>query len=208
MMLNSASISSLPRASLTHCRSLLAAKPAFQFGYFPQSPAMALFAGKACCHECAHKIEHQLRSDDASAQAEDIHVVVLHSLVRGVDVVAHSGANFRKLVCRDGNAHAAAADQECALAAAAGHFFGDGSGIVGIIVRFRRVMSAKIYNLVPEPAEFGNGRFVQRRAGVICSHSNAHVYLLISERASLATRSAVNPKCLSNSLMGADAPKS
>ena len=61
-----------------------------------------------------HNFEGQRRADDARAQHDHIHIVVLHALVRRVSIVAHAGANPRNLVGRHANAHARAADENAA----------------------------------------------------------------------------------------------
>src|SRR5579859_8196611 len=108
---------------------------------------MTLFAGEACRDKCPQNIEHQLGADYASTETEDIHVVVLYALMSGIRVVTHGRSYATYLVCRHGNSHSASAGQHSALAAAARDFVSDRSGIVGIIVRLRRIVRAQVNHL-------------------------------------------------------------
>jgi hypothetical protein len=166
-------------AAVAGRNSLLFLHPSlFQRRYLCQSAAMALFTGKARAHERTHEVKHQLRPDYARAQAENVHFVVLYSLVCGVDVVAHAGTNAPTLVGGNRHPDATAANQQSALAAAAYYFLCDRRRVVRVIVRLRRIMRAKIDDLVPQPAQFGDRGLVQRYAGMIRSHGNAHNYLI------------------------------
>ncbi len=73
-------------------------------------------------------------ADDARAQHDHVHVVVLHALVCGVGIVAHAGANAGNLVGRDADAHARAADENAARGFAALDGQADALGKVGIVV--------------------------------------------------------------------------
>jgi hypothetical protein len=71
---------------------------------------------------------------------KDIHVVELHTLVGRVDVVAHGCTNTAHFIRCNRHSHSTAADQQSALATLCDHFFGHGSGVIGIVVGRRRSM--------------------------------------------------------------------
>src|SRR3954447_8646802 len=80
---------------------------------------VALAAVEPGRDERANQLRRERRPDDLGAEAEDVHVVVLHALVRGVDVVAHRRADARDLAGRDARADPGAADEPAALRAPA-----------------------------------------------------------------------------------------
>lgn len=61
--------------------------------------------GIASTEERPNDLESQLGADDPSADAEDIHIIVLNALTSRVGIVAEAGANTRKLVGSHANTH-------------------------------------------------------------------------------------------------------
>jgi hypothetical protein len=59
----------------------------------------------ASVQECSNDLEGQLGTDHSSADAEDVHVVMLNSLSSGIRVVTEAGANPRELVRRHAHAN-------------------------------------------------------------------------------------------------------
>jgi len=53
----------------------------FNCDNFIEPALMALFGGEASAKECAHKFERYGLADDAPAQDEHVHVIVLDSLM-------------------------------------------------------------------------------------------------------------------------------
>ena len=80
---------------------------------------MARLAAEGRREEGERDLERGLRADDAGAEGQDVHVVVLDALVRRVRVVADGGADAADLVGRDAGADARAADQDAAVRLAA-----------------------------------------------------------------------------------------
>src|SRR4051794_31896780 len=80
---------------------------------------VALAAVEPRGDECAYQLRRERRPDDLGAEAEDVHVVVLHALVRGVDVVAYRRADPGDLAGGDARADTGAADEDAALGIAA-----------------------------------------------------------------------------------------
>ena len=76
------------------------------------TPAMARFRAEARAEEGPHALHGELDADDPRAEAQDVHVVVLDALARGVRVVADAGADAADLRRGDRGAHAAAADED------------------------------------------------------------------------------------------------
>src|SRR5260370_236312 len=91
-----------PRA-LSLCRfdSAMCHLP-FHRGDFFQPLDVTLAAAEARTEERAHEVDGEARPDHFGAETEDVHVVVLDTLVRRVDVVANRGADARDLAGGDG----------------------------------------------------------------------------------------------------------
>ncbi len=83
-----------------------------------------------------------------ASKHQNVHVVVLDSLVRRVRIVAQAGADSAELVRRKRCADTASADQDPAVRFAAAQCLGDSLGEIGI-VRRRGIERAKVERLVP-----------------------------------------------------------
>src|SRR5206468_2514269 len=84
------------------------------------------------------------------AEAEDVHVVVLDALVRGVDVVADRRANPGHLAGRDRGTDPGAADEHAPLGVAVQDRLADVAGLVGIV-------DPRVERLHPEIHDRGAG---------------------------------------------------
>lgn len=84
----------------------------------------------ASIQESAHDFESDFGTDHASADAEDIHVVVLDSLPGGVSIVAQASSDAGEFVGSYANAHAGTADQNPSIDLASDHFGRDRLGKV------------------------------------------------------------------------------
>ena len=98
-------------------------------------------------------LEGERRADDARAEAQHVHVVVLDRLMRGVGVVAHRGANPGKLARGNRDAGAAATDDDPALGLPVAEGHGDRFGGIGIVHRRGR-MGAEIEDIVALLSQF------------------------------------------------------
>lgn len=153
---------------------------------------MAFLPGEAGGQEYSHDIEHQFCSDYTGSKTQDIHVIVLNSLVRGVGVMAHAGTDTAYLVCRDRDADTAAAYQQPTITSSAHHLLRNRDGIVGVIIRLGRIMCSQVGDFVSKSAKFCNGDIVERNTSMVCAHSYLHFDLI-------CTRPAVPRKYRSSS---------
>src|SRR6476646_4323669 len=80
-----------------------------------QSFHVALAAVEAGSEKDRDELAGERRPDDLGAQAEDVHIVVLYPLVRGIRVVADRRADPRELGGGDRRSYARAADKNPAL---------------------------------------------------------------------------------------------
>lgn len=135
---------------------------------------MALFSGKTGSEKIANQIQRQLRPNDARTQAEDIHVVVLHTLVRRVTIVTQSGSNAGKFIGRYRGAYTAAANQHCALGLSIEDRAPGGLRIIGIVIGLGPIVRTAIDDFVPQTPQFGNHDLVQRNSGMVGSNGYFH----------------------------------
>src|SRR3972149_5397851 len=85
---------------------------ALHLRHLVQAAAQTLLPLEAGGQDRLPQPHRQRVADAARAQAEHVHIVVLHALARGVRVVAEGGADAAHLVRGDAGADAAAADDD------------------------------------------------------------------------------------------------
>src|ERR1700693_4201781 len=76
---------------------------------------MAIFIGKFGGEVSLHQVFRQLYANDARAENQNVHVIVLNALMRGVAVVTHGCAYAGQFIGRYTGPDAAAADKHAAL---------------------------------------------------------------------------------------------
>ena len=94
---------------------------------------MPVGAREGRLHERFGDLEPKRRADDPGAQAEHVHVVVLHGLMCCVGVVTDRGANAWELAGRDRYTGPAATDDDPAIGPMVVQRDGDRFGCVGIV---------------------------------------------------------------------------
>src|SRR5688500_11445099 len=138
-----------------------------------QPPQMPLLAGEPGAEKRRDEVERERGADDAGAETEHIHVVVLDRLVRGIRVVADRGTDARELVGRDRDAGAAPADDDSPLGLAVPQRRRDRLRGVGVIDRRCRV-GAEIEHFVTLLGEPGRKLVLEKIAGVVGAQDDAH----------------------------------
>ena len=76
---------------------------------------MSLFGREAGIDERANKFRGDFFSDNTCPNTQDIHIVMLDTLVGRVRVVANSGSNARNLICGDTDSDATTANQDSSI---------------------------------------------------------------------------------------------
>src|SRR5208282_4332523 len=107
----------------------------FHGGNLSHPAQMSWFVTDAGGQEGPHQFQCQFYANDPRSQAEDVHLVVLHSLVRRISVMTKRGADAANLVGRYRGAHAAAADENSALGPPCHYLRRDIGGAVRVVVR-------------------------------------------------------------------------
>jgi hypothetical protein len=135
----------------------------------PHKPLFCI--DKLCRDKPVHNLEGQRRPNNPRSQHADVHIVVLHALVRGVGVVAHPGANPRYLVGRHAHSNSRAANQNparrLALLQRQTHLLGK----VGIVVGVVAAISSQVHHLVAGLGEIGADFLLQRKSRMVrCNH--------------------------------------
>src|SRR5262249_8134542 len=106
--------------------------------------------------------------------ADDVHVVVLDSLVRGVDVVADRGADPRHFAGGDRRADAGAADEHAALGASVEDRLAELVGLVGGVGANRVGVRPEVDDHVPRLLEGLKDPVAEMDAAVVEGDGDVH----------------------------------
>src|ERR1700730_534719 len=168
---------------LSFCRfdSAIAHLPFHRFNLF-QSLYITLAAVESCPEERAHELDGEAGPDHLRAEAEDVHVVVLDALVRGVDVVTDRSADAAHLRGGNRSADAGAADKDAPLRPAALDRLPELPGLVRIIDPHRIRVRPEVDDLVSTGGQLLEHLLPQRHAAVIKSDANNHRTVTTSSR--------------------------
>src|SRR5664279_1332569 len=102
--------------ALSACRFDLAmCHLSFHRSHFFQPSYVALAAVELRSEKRAHELDRETRPDHLGAEAENVHVVVLEALMRGIRVVADRGPDTGDVAGGDRRADTGATDENAAL---------------------------------------------------------------------------------------------
>src|SRR5579884_2760912 len=121
-----------------------------------------------------HQLPCDFRSDRAAAHAQDIHVVVFHSLTRRKVILNEAGANTRNLIGADLGADTAAADGDAALHLAGRNRASEGDDEIGVVVAGNEAVRAEVDDFVSSSAETVEDIVLQVKSSVIGCNPYAH----------------------------------
>ena len=99
--------------------------PAFDVSDFGHSGSVPGGRAVASSQESLDNFKGNFGPNNPSPDAEDVHVVVLHSLASRVGVVAETGSDSRKFVGSDAHSHTGSANQNAAIDLSLEKFGGD-----------------------------------------------------------------------------------
>ena len=139
-----------------------------------ESLEVPLSSPEASLEERPHEVGGELGSDDLGAEAEHVHVVVLHSLVGGVDVVAHGGADPRQLARRDRGTDARAADEHATIGRSCQQRLAELARLVRVVDPDGIVCGAEVDRLVTELRELLQHALPQLHAAMIERDRHLH----------------------------------
>ena len=134
---------------------------------------MTRFGREARADERTHELVCELGADDARAEHDDVHVVVLHALMRRVGVVADGRANAGDLAGGDRCANPAAADEHAAFRQAVRDGEAHGQRVIGIVDGLDRVR-ADVEHVVSVTTEVLDDVLLQGVARVVRADDDAH----------------------------------
>ena len=98
-----------------------------------ESPCMASLWYIASSQERIDNFECQFRANDSSPDAQDIHVIVLNTLMGRIGIVTNCGSDARNLVGRHTDSHAAATNHNPAICSSLDNLSGNRDGKVRIV---------------------------------------------------------------------------
>src|SRR5260370_2937038 len=161
----------------SYCNNLLMDWLPFERSHLAQPADVAFFLGELGSQESIHQFSGDNKAHHPAADTEDVHIVVLDSLVSRVVVLNQPGADARNFVGTDRGPYPTAADRDAALHFPRSHSLGERDDEVGIVVAGIQAVCPHIDHLVPSLAKMGNQFFLQTKATVICGDSQAHLML-------------------------------
>jgi len=125
-------------------------------------------------HKSAGQLERQFGADDACAENQDVHIVVLDTLVGGISVVANAGANAGNFVGGDADSDAGAADEDAAGRGAGYDRLAYFLGKIGVIVEWLVRVRPDIDQFVAGSGEMVAHLIFEGETGVIASNDEFH----------------------------------
>src|SRR5439155_11855172 len=135
---------------------------------------VTVLAAEARVGKGAHQLARESLADHACADAENVQIVVLHRLVRGVVIVTDAGPDAGELVGGDTDADTAAAHRDPTLRAPGTHRLAHALGHLWVVRRLARVVGPEVGDLVPARAQLGHDGRRQQVPGVIRGDDNPH----------------------------------
>jgi transketolase len=146
----------------------------FHFLDFFQPSTVTLASIELCPQEDAHEVGGELGADHFGAETKDVHVVVLDTLVRRVDIVTHGCPDAGELVRGHRGPDAGATDEHAAHGLAAPNGLTDLARRVRVIDRGIGIVHAEIDHLVPERADRLGDAVFELDAAMVESDGNFH----------------------------------
>lgn len=143
---------------------------------------MPFLAGELGVEKGVSKLARRFGPDNTGTQNQDIHIVVLNALVRGIHVVTETGANAGQFIRGDRSADAAAAYENAAIGLFGAENIVEFLRVIGVIDRLGSV-GADVQDLVMQFAQIGHQLFLELNAGVIRSDNDSHEGLGIGRTA-------------------------
>src|SRR5581483_4432594 len=134
---------------------------------------MTLFIGEGCVNKSGDEFLGQRISHDAGSEYQNIGVVVLHTLVCRIRIVAQAGSNADQLVGRNRCSYATAANEDAPFGLAVQNCLTYRLCVIGIIDGSRGISSDIDHLVFLIAEEVGNGP-LQFEPSMISADDNAH----------------------------------
>jgi len=135
---------------------------------------VTLFSVEPGREKRAHEVCGEAWAYDLRAEAEDVHVVVLDPLVRGVDVVADRCPDAGDLGRGDRGAHARAADEHTSFRLAVLERGAELGRLVGVVDPHRVRVGTEVDDLVPFIAEGVENRVAEMDSTMVERNRHLH----------------------------------
>jgi hypothetical protein len=150
----------------------------FQGAHLAQTTHVPLSIAEFGCQECFNEIPSNRRSHSPAAHTDNVHVIVLDSLLGREVVVDQTGTNTYNLIGTNGRTNAAATDCHATLYVAGGDSLRERNDEIGVVVGGVKAVSAEIHYLMAGCTKLGNKFFFQAESTVIGGDSDPHIFLL------------------------------
>jgi len=145
----------------------LCCRETFKGDDFSQTTTVARFAAEAGCEKYPHQLPGFGDTDDPAAEADQVKIVVLDSLMRGKRFVDQAGAHTGDFVGGDTRTHAAAAKGDASIHLSCGDGTGQWHDKVGIVVIGLQLMIAEINDMVAGFTKFYDQGLFQCKTTVV-----------------------------------------
>src|SRR5271154_1345391 len=127
----------------------------FQGRYFSETPQMPRSLAKFGGQKCLNQIPRQFRTFDASAQTNDIEIVVLNALLRRKMVLNQTCADSFDFVRANRSTDATAANRDATIHFACRHRPRQWNNEIRIVIVENQLVCAEIINFVTRVAKSG-----------------------------------------------------
>src|SRR5277367_2662824 len=138
------------------------------------------------CQNCLNQIPRQFQACDASAQTNDIEIVVFNTLLRRKMVFNQTCADSFDFVRANRSTDATAANRHATIYFVCRHRPRQWNNIIRIVIFRNQLMCAEVINFVTRVAKSGSQLLLQFKSAMICGNSNFHFLLLSDNDNSLA----------------------
>jgi predicted PurR-regulated permease PerM len=145
----------------------------FESRHLGEASPIPRLAGEASVQERADQLPGKLGADDAAAQHQHVHVIVLDALVRRVGVMAKSGTNPGYPVGGHRCANPASAEENAALRLVLAQGLADRLRVIGIVHRIGAI-GAQVENLAMLLGQESLHRFLQCESRMVRAYGDAH----------------------------------
>lgn len=156
---------------------------------------MALRAGETRRQELANDQPGQLVANDASAEREDVHVVILHALARREGIVTHARTDAADLGRGDRRADAAATHENAPIGFTGSDRATNGLRAVRIVVARHDFGGTAVHRFMPKRRNLGDHAPPEWPPSMVGCKGDSHAVPGAAARRAVATE--LTPRCAS-----------
>jgi len=146
--------------------------------HLAESTEMAGFLTILGTKKCLHKVPGHARTHGAPPHAEDVHVVILNSLLGREMIMNQAGPYTLGFIGTDRGPHTTATNRNTPLHLTSNHCSGQRRDIIGVIIARIQLMSPEVDNFMTRSFQLGDELLLEFKSAVICCKSYTHRFTL------------------------------